>query len=151
MYDLRTMLATYYTLSKDNAPTPEEMRRKSRDYMLMKPKKNSLSERETCKGKQQQKLPWFKPRDDMEKLRFMYKLRIGGSSSSGLHNKQTRHEKLGIRARRGTYWSNGKTRVLQWFDYQNWRKVFFLQSRGPFQDGLSPVLGGSEESRSPET
>ena len=25
-YDLRTMLATYYTLSKDNAPTPEEMR-----------------------------------------------------------------------------------------------------------------------------
>ena len=24
--DLRTMLTTYYTLSKDNAPTPEEMR-----------------------------------------------------------------------------------------------------------------------------
>ena len=23
--DLRTMLATYYTLSKDNAPTPEEI------------------------------------------------------------------------------------------------------------------------------
>ena len=37
--DLRTMLATYYTLSKDNAPTPEEMRQKSREYMLMKPKK----------------------------------------------------------------------------------------------------------------
>ena len=30
--DLRTMLATYYTLSKDNAPTPEEeMRQKSRE------------------------------------------------------------------------------------------------------------------------
>ena len=28
---LRTMLATYYTLSKDNAPTPEEMRKKSRE------------------------------------------------------------------------------------------------------------------------
>ena len=28
--DLRTMLATYYTLSKDSAPTPEEMRQKSR-------------------------------------------------------------------------------------------------------------------------
>ena len=37
--DLRTMLATYYTLLKDNAPTPEEMRKKSREYMLMKPKK----------------------------------------------------------------------------------------------------------------
>ena len=27
--DLRTMLATFYTLSKDNAPTPEEMRQKT--------------------------------------------------------------------------------------------------------------------------
>ena len=26
--------------------------------------------------------------------------------------------------------------------------MFFLQSRGPFQDGLSPVLGSSEESES---
>ena len=39
--DLRTMLATYYTLSKDSAPTPEKMRQKSREYMLMKPKKYS--------------------------------------------------------------------------------------------------------------
>ena len=37
--DLRTMLAMYNTLSKDSAPTPEEMRKKSREYMLMKPKK----------------------------------------------------------------------------------------------------------------
>ena len=42
--DLRTMLATYYTLSKDNEPTPEEIRQKSREYMLMKPKKYSYSE-----------------------------------------------------------------------------------------------------------
>ena len=41
--DLRTMLATYYPLSKDNAPTPEEMRQKSREYMLLKPKKYSFS------------------------------------------------------------------------------------------------------------
>ena len=34
--DLRTMLATYCTLSKDNAPTPGEMRQKSRENMLMK-------------------------------------------------------------------------------------------------------------------
>ena len=34
--DLRTMLATYYSPSKDNAPTPEEMRQKSREYTLMK-------------------------------------------------------------------------------------------------------------------
>ena len=39
--DLGTMLGTYYTVSKDSAPTPEEMRQKSREYMLMKPKKYS--------------------------------------------------------------------------------------------------------------
>ena len=48
--DLRTMLATYYTLSKDNAPTPEEMRQKSREYMLMKPKKNRTQRTGICKG-----------------------------------------------------------------------------------------------------
>ena len=54
--DLRTMLATYYTLSKDNAPDPEEMRQKSREYMLMKPKNYSFSEsRNMQKGGQQQK------------------------------------------------------------------------------------------------
>ena len=48
--DLRTILATYYTLSKDNAPTPEEMRQKSKKYMLMKPKKISFSENRSMPG-----------------------------------------------------------------------------------------------------
>ena len=68
--DLRTMLATYYTLSKDSAPTPEEMRQKSREYMLMKPKKYSYSEnRNTQGGSQPQRSSWYKPRDDMDKRR----------------------------------------------------------------------------------
>ena len=68
--DLRTMLATYYTLSKDNAPTPEEMRQKSREYMLMKPRKYSYSEnRNTQGGSQPQRSSWYKPRDDMDKRR----------------------------------------------------------------------------------
>ena len=68
--DLRTMLATYYTLSKDSAPTPEEMRQKSREYMLMKPKKHSYSEnRNTQGGGQPQRSSWYKPRDDMDKRR----------------------------------------------------------------------------------
>ena len=37
--DLRTILATYYTLSNYIAPTPEEMRPKSEEYLLMKSKK----------------------------------------------------------------------------------------------------------------
>ena len=68
--DLRTMLARYYTLSKDSAPTPEEMRQKSREYMLMKPKKYSYSEnRNTQGGGQPQRSSWYKPRDDMDKRR----------------------------------------------------------------------------------
>ena len=68
--DLRTMLATYYTLSKDSAPTPEEMRQKSREYMLMKPKKYSYSDnRNTQGGNQPQRSSWYKPRDDLDKRR----------------------------------------------------------------------------------
>ena len=68
--DLRTMLATYYTLSKDSAPTPEEMRQKSREYMLMKPKKYTYSDnRNTQGGNQPQRSSWYKPRDDIDKRR----------------------------------------------------------------------------------
>ena len=66
--DLRTMLATYHTLSKDNAPTPEEMRQKLREYMLMEPKKYShLENRNMQGGSQPQRSSWYKPRDDMDK------------------------------------------------------------------------------------
>ena len=68
--DSKTMLATFYTLSKDNAPTPEEMRQKSREYMLMKPKKYSYSENRNMQGASQpQRSSWYKPRDDMDKRR----------------------------------------------------------------------------------
>ena len=121
--DLRTILATYYTLSKDSAPTPEEMRQKSREYMLIKPKKYSYSDNRNMQwganhkgrhgtslemtwtnvdhvptqeemrqksreymlmkpkkysysdnrnmqgGNQQQRSSWYKPRDDMDKRR----------------------------------------------------------------------------------
>ena len=64
------MLATYYTLSKDSAPTPEEMRQKSREYMLKKPKKYSYSDNKNMQGRSQpQRSSWYKPRDDMDKRR----------------------------------------------------------------------------------
>ena len=67
--DLTTMLATYYTLSKDNAPTPEEMRQKSREYLL-KPKKYPYSENRNMQGgSPPQRSSWYKPRDDMDKRR----------------------------------------------------------------------------------
>ena len=68
--DFRTILATYYTLSKDNAPTPENMRQYSRMYMLMKPEKYSFSDSRNLQGvSQQQMSSWYKPRDDMDKRR----------------------------------------------------------------------------------
>ena len=68
--DLRSILAKYYTLSKDNAPTPEEMRQKSREYMLMKHRKYSYSEnRNMQRSNQPPGSSWYKPRDDMDKRR----------------------------------------------------------------------------------
>ena len=68
--DWRTMLATYYKLSKDSPPTPEEMRKKSRENMLMKPKKYSYSDNRNMQGgSQSQRSLWYKPRDDMDKRR----------------------------------------------------------------------------------
>ena len=68
--ELRIMLATYYTLPKDYAPTPEELRQKSREYMLMKPKNYSYSENRNMQGgSQPQRSSWYKPRDDMDKGR----------------------------------------------------------------------------------
>ena len=63
------MLATQYTLSKDNAPTPEEMRQKSREYMLMKPKKYSYPENRNMQGGVNHRSSSYKPRDDMDKRR----------------------------------------------------------------------------------
>ena len=39
--ELRTMLATHYTLLSTNAPTPEELRLKSKEYFLLKPPSRS--------------------------------------------------------------------------------------------------------------
>ena len=147
--DLRAMLATYYTLSADNASTPEEMRQKSREYMIMKPKKYSFSENRNMHGEANNKgrlgtnleTTWTNEGH----------VQTCGSSHSELYNIQARYEKLRICARRRRHESNGRKRVLLWFDYQDRREVLYLQSRGPFQNGLSPVLGGSEESTSPET
>ena len=71
--ELRTMLATHYTPLSTNAPTPEELKLKSKEYLLLKPpsrsgyhKKNygNFNNRPTNQGNN-----WYKPRDDMDKRR----------------------------------------------------------------------------------
>ena len=36
--ELKTMLATHFTLSADSVPTPDNLRMKSREYLLIKPR-----------------------------------------------------------------------------------------------------------------
>ena len=64
------MLATYYTLSKDIAPTPEKLRQKLRKKIIIKPENSSFLDNQNLQaGSQQQRSTWYKPRDDMDKRR----------------------------------------------------------------------------------
>ena len=71
--ELRTMLATYYTPLSTNAPTPEELRLKSKEYLLLKPPSRSGYYKNIYgnfnNGPANQGNNWYKPRDDMDKRR----------------------------------------------------------------------------------
>ena len=69
--ELRTLLATHYTPLSTNAPTPEELRLKSKEYRLLKPPSRSgyyknnydnFNNRPANQGNN-----WYKPRDDIDK------------------------------------------------------------------------------------
>ena len=71
--ELRTMLETHYTPLSTNAPTPEELRIKSKEYLLLKSPSRSgyyknnygnFNNRPANQGNN-----WYKPRDDMDKRR----------------------------------------------------------------------------------
>ena len=71
--ELRTMLATHYTPLLTNAPTPEELRLKSKEYLLLKPPSRSGYYKNNYgnfnNGPANQGNNWYKPRDDMDKRR----------------------------------------------------------------------------------
>ena len=71
--ELRTMLATHYTPLSTNAPTPEELRLKSKEYLLLKPPSRSGYYKNNYgnfnNGPANQGSNWYKPRDDMDKRR----------------------------------------------------------------------------------
>ena len=69
--ELKTMLATHFTLSLDQVPTPDDLRMKSREYLLIKPRaqnryRNYSNYSGTNTGANSS---WYKPRDDMDKRR----------------------------------------------------------------------------------
>ena len=71
--ELRTMLATHYTPLSTNAPTPEELRLKSKEYLLLKPPSRSGYYKNNYgnfnNGPANQGNNWYKPRDGMGKRR----------------------------------------------------------------------------------
>ena len=71
--EFRTMLATHYTPLSTNAPTPEELRLKSKEYLLLKPPSRSGYYKNSYgsfnNGPANQGNNWYKPRDDMDKRR----------------------------------------------------------------------------------
>ena len=70
---LRTMLATHYTPLSTKASTPEELRLKSNEYLLLKPPSRSGNYKNNYgnfnNGPANQGNNWYKPRDDMDKRR----------------------------------------------------------------------------------
>ena len=69
--ELRTMLATHYTPLSTNAPTPEELRLKSKEHLLLKPPSRSGYYKNNYgnfnNGPANQGNNWYKPRDDMDR------------------------------------------------------------------------------------
>ena len=65
--ELRTMLATHYTPLSTNAPTPEKLRLKSREYLLQKPPSRSGYYKNNYgnfnNGPANHGISWYKPRD----------------------------------------------------------------------------------------
>ena len=70
--ELKTMLATHFTLSLDQIPTPDDLRMKSREYLLIKPRaQNRYSNYGNYSGTNTgASSSRYKPCDDMDKRRY---------------------------------------------------------------------------------
>ena len=69
--ELKTMLATHFSLLLDQVPTPDDLRIKSREYLLIKPRaQNRYSNYGNYSGTNAgANSSWYKPRNDMDKRR----------------------------------------------------------------------------------
>ena len=69
--ELKTMLATHFTLSLDQVPTPDDLRMKSSEYLLIKPRAQNLySNYGNYSGiNTGANSSWYRPRDDIDKRR----------------------------------------------------------------------------------
>ena len=91
----RTMLATHYTALSTNASTPEELRFKSKEYILLKPPSKSGFYKNNygnfINGPGNEGNNWYKPMDDMDEM-LLCKLQFGGLSCVSMPSLQTGHD-----------------------------------------------------------
>ena len=91
------MSATYYTPLSTNAPTPEELRIKSKEYLLLKPPSRSGYYKNSYgnfnNGPANQGNNWYKPRDEVDKRRSS-----ANCSSTDHHVSACPTYKLGMKA-----------------------------------------------------
>ena len=102
-------------------------------------------------GSQQQRSPWYRPRDDMDKRRSS-----ANCGSVDHHVADCTTYKQGMKSLGCAPEEEDKNQMEEHEFYsgliiQIGARCFFLQSRRPSQNGLSFVLGGSEESESTKT
>ena len=69
--ELKTMLATHFILSLNQVPTPDDLRMKSREYLLIKPRaQNRYNNYGNYSGTNTgANSSWYRPRVDMDKMR----------------------------------------------------------------------------------
>ena len=71
--ELKIMLATHFTMSADSVPTSNDLRMKSREYLLIKPRAQNSHNNygNYCGMNNCTSSDWYKHHDDMEKKEVM--------------------------------------------------------------------------------
>ena len=111
--ELKTMLATYFTLSLNQVSTPDELRMKSLEYLLIKLRaQNRYSNYSNYSGTNTgANSSWYKPRDDMDKRRSCANCGSMKPSCFRVFCLKTEHEVIRLLSRRRRCDRRGPRRV----------------------------------------
>ena len=138
------MLATHSTPSLDHVPTPDDLRMKSREYLLIKPwAQNRYNNYGNYTGtKTGASSSWYKPRDDMDKRRS-----CANCGAMDHHVSACSAYKQNMKAI-GRFLDDVDATEEDHEEYLSahkevWSEMLLLQFRGTLQVGVHSILGCS--------